>query len=96
MYNLPHDQHPTERWATLVEGAKTNHCVAIRYRDKSLEVSERLVEPYEIKQGKLFAYCLVKNGMRAFILDNVLATAGSDIEYTPRFPVVMDSFQYFR
>lgn len=96
MYNLPADQHPTERWATIVEGARTNHIVAIRYRDKSFELTERLVEPYEVKEGKLYAYCLLKKGIRAFILDNILATAATDDEYIPRFPIVMDSFQYFR
>jgi predicted DNA-binding transcriptional regulator YafY len=93
MYNLPVDQHPTERWATIVEGARTQRVIALRYRDKSFEVSERLVEPYEIKQGKLFAHCLTKNGMRAFILDNILAAAGTNTEFVPRFPVVVESFQ---
>lgn len=96
MYNLPADQHPTERWATIVEGARTNHIVAIRYRDKSFELTERLVEPYEVKEGKLYAYCLLKKGIRAFILDNISAAAATDDEYIPRFPIVMDSFQYFR
>lgn len=96
MYNIPAEQHPTEKWATIVEGARSNHIIAIRYRDKSFELSERLIEPYEVKQGKLFAYCLTKNGMRAFFIDNILAAAGSNTEFAPRFPVMVESFHFLR
>lgn len=96
MYKLPTEQHPTDTWSIITESARTNRVIAIRYRDKSHEISERLIEPYEIKNGKLFAFCLTRNGMRAFILNNILASAESENSYVPRFPVAMDSFQYFR
>lgn len=91
MYHIPNGQHPTETMKQIIKGATDLHCVAIRYRDKSMEVTERVVEPYEIKDGKLFAYCHLKQGIRAFFILNILAAIETNESYNPKFPVLITS-----
>jgi predicted DNA-binding transcriptional regulator YafY len=87
MYNLPIEQNPKDAMDNIIQGATNRQSVAIRYRDTSNELSERVVEPYEIKNGKLFAHCQSKGGIRAFAITNILAAIVTDTPYEPRFPV---------
>jgi predicted DNA-binding transcriptional regulator YafY len=89
MYKIPNSQHPSGTMKQIIQGAQELHCVAIRYRDQSQEVTERIVEPYEIKNGKLFAYCQTKEGIRGFTLINILAAVETNTSYVPRFPVLI-------
>lgn len=89
LFELPKEQHPTEAKANIVKGAANHRTVAIRYRDQAKNLSERVVEPYEFKNGKLFAYCLSKNGIRAFDVPNILVAVETTVSYTPRFPILI-------
>jgi predicted DNA-binding transcriptional regulator YafY len=87
MYNLPLDQHPQQAMANITQGATEFRTVALRYRDTSGDLSERVVEPYEIKGGKLFAYCQSRAGIRAFKVENILAAVLTDTSFEPKFPI---------
>lgn len=57
----------------------------IVYRDLKGVTSERLTEPYEIKDGKYYGYCTQKNAIRAFKLDGIVDLEITDKGYTPRW-----------
>lgn len=61
----------------------------LTYVDAKGKPSIRTVEPYEVKDGKLFAYCTVKDGIRAFKLDSIQSAEVHISEYTPRFPILI-------
>lgn len=42
-----------------------------KYRDAAGAVSEREAEPYEIKDDRLYAWCLQKEALRQFVLGNM-------------------------
>lgn len=69
----------------LNEAIKNNQIISISYVDKKGNRSERKVEPYEIKGGKLYAYCLEKNSIRAFIITAISSPVATGEKFTPRF-----------
>lgn len=87
--NLSAKQTPIEVMSELVNGARDLKCVRIRYRDQKQEVTERTVEPYELKNGKLFAYCHMKQGIRSFTVSNITSAAKTNETYNPRYPVLI-------
>lgn len=89
--DLPTDQDPSKRWDNIIESATSRNLLKIRYRDKSNQLSIRDVEPYEFKNGKLFAYDIDKGGIRAFTTNNIEAALQTDAPYEPRFPVKINS-----
>lgn len=62
-----------------------NKVLRITYQDRKGVTTKRAVEPYEIKNGKLYAYCLVKGGIRAFNLDNLITCEDVGTHFTPRY-----------
>lgn len=89
--DLPTDQDPSKRWDNIINSATERNELKIRYRDKSNQLTIRSVEPYEIKNGKLFAYDIDKGGIRAFSTHNIEAAIQTDAPYEPRFPVKINS-----
>ena len=67
--------------------AKNLTLVSISYQDSKGNFSERLVEPYEIKNGSLFAYCTERESIRNFKLSQINAAYHSTIKFNPRWPV---------
>lgn len=67
--------------------AQNSVLVSISYLDSKGNFSERLVEPYEIKNGSLFAYCLEKESIRNFKLANINAAYHSTIKFKPRWAI---------
>ena len=88
---LPTDQNAQERWDNILNGADKQRMVAIRYRNKDNGLSVRKVEPYEIKDGKLFAYDPEKGSIRAFFTNNIEAALQTEEVYEPRFPIKINS-----
>ena len=88
---LPNDQDPQQRWDNILKSADNQKMVAIRYRNKDNGLSVRKVEPYEIKDGKLFAYDPEKGGIRAFFTNNIEAAETTDEIYDPRFPIKINA-----
>lgn len=62
----------------------------ISYTDSKGVPSFREVEPYEIKDGKLYAHCLTANSIRAFKLMSIAQAQVTDRAFEPRFPVKIE------
>lgn len=67
--------------------AKNNTLLSISYLDSKGNFTERLVEPYELKNGSLFAYCTEKESIRNFKLSKINAAYSSTIKFNPRWPI---------
>ncbi|WP_142340374.1 WYL domain-containing protein [Priestia megaterium] len=74
-----------------MNGAANKRLIAIRYRDKDNQLSVRKVEPYELRDGKLFAYDPEKGGIRAFFTQNIEAALATTDDFEPRFPIKINS-----
>lgn len=70
---------------TILEGINRGVTVKITYRDKDGQTSSRETEPYEIKNGRYFGYCLQRNGIRGFTLANIISAELTGNRFTPRF-----------
>lgn len=92
MLNLPLQQYSEDVMKVLAYSANNTLSVAIRYKDKDGDITERIVDPYEIKNGKLFAHCNFRDGIRAFSLQSINSAVPTDKEYKPKFPVKFDTF----
>lgn len=88
---LPTDQNPQHRWDNILKGASDRKLIAIRYKNKDNGLSVRSVEPYEIKDGKLFAYDPEKGGIRAFFTNNIESAVLTDEAFEPRYPIKINS-----
>lgn len=61
----------------------------ITYKAKDGKVTHRTVEPYEVKNGGLYAYDINKHGIRNFTLQNIVAADVADTIFSPRFPILV-------
>ncbi len=73
----------------IQEAGTNNKLLKMTYRKKKNgEVSERIVEPYEIKGGKRFyGYDTAKDEIRQFIITNIINVQVLDEEFNPRWPI---------
>lgn len=67
--------------------ANEQRLLKIAYNDAKNQQTVRTVEPYEIKDGKLFAYCTQAQNIRAFKLERIFSTKAMDLTFEPRFPI---------
>lgn len=72
---------------TIERAATGQVTVVISYTDNKGAVTVREVEPYEIKQNKLFAWDVVRSGIRAFRLDRIQTIEPTNSRFEPRFPI---------
>lgn len=91
LLRLPTDQNLQDRWDNIIQSANERKTVAIRYRDKDNMLSVRHVEPYELKNGKLYAFDPQKGGIRTFFTQNIEAAVKTNEVFDPRFPVKINS-----
>ena len=49
--------------------------------------SMRDIEPYEIKEQHLWAYCYTAGDVRQFSLHNIISAEITDVKFRPRWPV---------
>lgn len=73
----------------IEEAAKSTRLLTITYVDQKGKVSFRTVEPYEIKNNSLFAFCYQAQGIRQFKLDKIQDTEVDVHLFTPRFPILI-------
>lgn len=59
----------------------------IHYNDTKGSSSVRQVEPYEIKDGGLYAYCHNKNAIRRFNLSGISQARTTNIPFTPKWEI---------
>lgn len=71
----------------IQQAAIERRVLKISYLDKKGTHTIRSVEPYEIKNGKLWAHCLQRNGIRQFDLNRIVQAVLSDKSFVPRHEV---------
>lgn len=71
----------------ISQAARERKLLKISYIDKKKIHTTRTVEPYEIKGGKLWAYCVAKNGIRQFDVNQIIQAVVTEKTFEPRYPV---------
>ena len=71
----------------IKEGATKGQVLRITYKDSKGDVSKRNVEPYEIKNNHLWAYCRKRRNIRQFKLGNISHVTITKYNYMPKWPV---------
>lgn len=80
--------NPKKRAMNSIERAASElRVVRITYLSNEGTISEREIEPYEIRGNMLFAYSLDKNSIRQFKLERILKATLTQKRYTPRWPI---------
>lgn len=69
------------------DAGQNRHVLRIVYKDKQDRVQIRNVEPYEIKNDHLFAYCRKRKGIRQFHLDRIQKAKPTAYTYFDKWPV---------
>ena len=69
----------------LTEFIENNMIAEIMYKDSKGGVSTRDIEPYEIKDGSVYGYCLSKNSIRNFKISNILLIKTKGKKFIPRY-----------
>lgn len=75
------------------QAAKDGKALRISYIDRNAEYSIRNVEPYEIRNGKLWAYCRKKKGIRQFDISGIQSAKITRYPYLPKWPVKLDGME---
>jgi len=73
----------------IVLAAREEKIINISYKDKKGSVSNRNVEPYEVKNETLYGYCLSKNSIRQFKIENIVQAKITEDKFIPRYPIVI-------
>ena len=71
----------------IQEAGQNKRVLRIIYTDRKGNGSWRETEPYELKDGKYFAYCLDRESIRAFKLENITSAVITEQTYVPKWPV---------
>ena len=70
----------------IEQAAKEKRVLRIAYVDLKQQESIRNVEPYEIRDGMLWAYCRKKKSTRQFALDRIRRATVTRYSYFPKYP----------
>ena len=81
---------PTNVMSALRKGGRGQRTVLITYRDAKGVITQRLTEPYEIKDGYYWAYSYLHDGIRRFKLGSILSAKINSQTYIPRWPVKLN------
>jgi predicted DNA-binding transcriptional regulator YafY len=65
----------------------SNYVVKLKYIDSKGTITERMIEPYEIKEGKLYGYSIKDDGIRSFKIESVLDATKTESKFVPRWPI---------
>ena len=71
----------------ISQAAQNHKMVRLVYRDSKGSRSVRRVEPYEIKDGGLFAHDPLKESIRFFKLSRIVKATPTTKDFTPRWPM---------
>ena len=72
---------------TIEKGAQDRRLVAISYVDSAGDSTQRKIEPYEIKNGKVWGYCHSRDAIRQFAIHQILSASITDEVFEPRWAV---------
>ena len=78
---------PNELDERIRQAAKDSKVLRIKYTNLKDETQTRNIEPYEIRDGKLWGYCRKKKGIRQFSLDRIQTARPTSYTYFPKWPV---------
>ena len=73
--------------SNISRAARERRLIRIWYTSSDGEVSIRDTEPYEIRDGKYWGYCLDRGSIRQFSLEGITKTQVLKETYVPRWPV---------
>lgn len=73
--------------ALIKEAMEKQQVIEITYVKANNQQTIRSLEPYEIKDGKLWAWCIAKGGIRQFKLDHITGIRLLNQHYDARFEV---------
>ena len=73
----------------IIKAARETTILNITYKSAKKGVSERTVEPYEIKDGGLYAYDIAKQSIRKFTLANIISAKATETKFSPRWPIMI-------
>jgi predicted DNA-binding transcriptional regulator YafY len=71
----------------LRRAAKELKTVQIQYVNQKGEISVRETEPYEIRDGKYWGFCVEKGSIRQFNLERIREAHTTNFRFKPRWPV---------
>lgn len=72
----------------IKQAGREKKLLKIQYRKLNGELSERVVEPYEIKNARLWAWDIAKDdNIRNFIIAGILTAQVLEETFDPRYPV---------
>ena len=73
--------------AEITKAAKGENTVIIYYMSRDGSTSQRETEPYEIRNGSYFGYCLESDGIRNFKIDKIGKATPTSNKFVPRWPI---------
>jgi predicted DNA-binding transcriptional regulator YafY len=71
----------------IEKAARQLNLLRFEYTDSKGNVTIRTVEPYELRDGSFFAFCLTRNEIRNFSLNGISNTEVLRDVYAPRWDV---------
>lgn len=74
----------------ITDAARARRVIKISYLDKKNVHTVRAVEPYEVRDGKLWAHCLQRDAIRQFDLNRIVQAVPTERTFTPRHEVRLD------
>ena len=72
---------------TIIKSGIKNVLAKIKYKDANGTITERKIEPYEIKNGMLYGFSSEKNSIRAFKTNNIIEATMTRTKFVPRWPI---------
>lgn len=75
--------------SAIHEAMQNTKLLNLTYQAKDGKITSRTVEPYEFKDGGLYAFDTNKESIRKFMLDGIKTAEVSDIVFTPRWPIII-------
>ena len=71
----------------ITEAGREVKLLHITYKSKDGAVTHRTVEPYELKDGGLYAYDVNKHGIRKFLMESITSAEVASTSFMPRYPI---------
>jgi predicted DNA-binding transcriptional regulator YafY len=75
----------------IASAGQNHHTIMITAKEKDGSIEKREAEPYSyrVKDGSEFFYCydISKQGIRSFIVQNIISVEETDNSFSPRWKV---------
>lgn len=74
---------------TITGAARNFHTISISYADKGGTPTTREIEPYEIRGQHLWAFCLLRQQTRRFLIYSISSAVETPNIFSPRWPILI-------